>query len=137
MGPNLSMSSKTSIYFTKQKTVRSINNLYYNAHTEPLKFDDLYKFELSKCMFDCINGLLPIPLLEYFTTNETTHAHHTRQRNIPHVTLNPFYYSSFACFPSLLPFQSSSLPGSPSPIILPFLSYFLHSSVPYSIPFIF
>ena len=51
-----------------------------------LKFDDLYKFELSKCMFDCINGLLPTPILEYFTPNATIHAHHTRQRNIPHVT---------------------------------------------------
>ena len=37
-------------------------------------------------MFDCINGLLPTPILEYFTTNATIHAHHTRQRNIPHVT---------------------------------------------------
>ena len=38
MGPNLSMSSKTStecIYFTK-KAIRCINKLYYNAHTEPL-----------------------------------------------------------------------------------------------------
>ena len=92
MGPNLSMSCKTSIYFTK-KVIRCINKLHYNAHTEPLfirnkilKLDDLYKFELSKCMFDCINGLLPTPILEYFTTNATIHAHHTRQRNIPHVT---------------------------------------------------
>ena len=30
------------------------------------KLDDLYKFELSKFMFDCINGLLPTPILEYF-----------------------------------------------------------------------
>ncbi len=37
-------------------------------------------------MFDCINGLLPTPILEYFTTNATIHAHHTRQINIPHVT---------------------------------------------------
>ena len=37
-------------------------------------------------MFDCINGLLPTPILDYFTTNSTIHAHHTRQRNIPHVT---------------------------------------------------
>ena len=36
-------------------------------------------------MFDCINGLLPTPIIEYFTTNATIHAHHTRQRNIPHV----------------------------------------------------
>ena len=51
-----------------------------------LKLNDLYKFELSKFMFDCINGLLPTPILEYFTTNATIHAHHTRQRNIPPVT---------------------------------------------------
>ncbi len=51
-----------------------------------LKLDDLYTFELSKFMFDCIKGLLPTPILEYFTTNATIHAHHTRQRNIPHVT---------------------------------------------------
>ena len=37
-------------------------------------------------MFGCINGLLPTPILDYFTTNATIHAHHTRQRNIPHVT---------------------------------------------------
>ena len=92
MGPNLSMSSKTSIYFTK-KAIRCINKLYYNAHTEPLfirnkilKLDDLYKFELSKCMFDCINGKLPTPILEFFISNATIHAHHTRQRNVPHVT---------------------------------------------------
>ena len=93
MEPNLSMSCKTSIYFTKKVISLCINKLHYNAHTEPLfirnkilKLDDLYKFELSKFMFDCINGLLPTPILEYFTTNATIHAHHTRQRNIPHVT---------------------------------------------------
>ena len=37
-------------------------------------------------MFDCINCFLPTPILENFTTNATIHAHHTRQRNIPHVT---------------------------------------------------
>ena len=93
MGPNLSMSIKTSIYFTKKTPIRCINKLYYNAHTEPLfipnkilKLDDLYTFELSKFMFDCINGLLPTPILEHFTTNATIHAHHTRQRHIPQVT---------------------------------------------------
>ena len=92
MGPNLSMSSKTSIYL-KKKAIRCINNLYYNAHTEPLfirnkilKLDDLYKFELSTFMFDCINGKLPTPILEFFISNATIHAHHTRQRNVPHVT---------------------------------------------------
>ena len=92
MGPNLSMASKSSICFTKKAT-RCINKLYNNAHTEPLfirskilKLDDLYKFELSKFMFDCINGLLPTPILEYFTTNATIHAHYTRQRNIAYVT---------------------------------------------------
>ena len=77
----------------QKKVIRCINKLHYNAHTEPLfirnkilRLDDLYKFELSKFMFDCINGLLPTPILEYFTTNATIHAHHTRQRNIPHVT---------------------------------------------------
>ena len=92
MGPNLSISSKTSIYFTK-KAIRCINKLYYNAHTEPffilnkiLKLDDLYTFELSKFMFDCIKGLLPTPILEYLTTNAIIHAHRTRQRDIPYVT---------------------------------------------------
>ena len=51
-----------------------------------LKLDDLYTFELSKCMFDCINCFLPTPILEHFRTNATIRAHHTRQRNIPHVT---------------------------------------------------
>ena len=45
----------------QKKAIRCINKLYYNAHTEPLfirnkilKLDDLYTFELSKFMFDCI-----------------------------------------------------------------------------------
>ena len=77
----------------QKKTIRCINKLYYNAHTERLfipnkilKLDDLYTFELSKFMFESVNGLLPTPILEYFTTNSTIHAHHKRQRNIPHVT---------------------------------------------------
>ena len=77
----------------QKKAIRCINKLYYNAHTEPLfirnkilKLDDLYKFELSKFMFDCINGKLPTPILEFFISNATIHAHHTRQRNVPHVT---------------------------------------------------
>ena len=40
----------------------------------------------SKFMFDCINGILPTPILEFSITNATIHAHHTRQRNVPHVT---------------------------------------------------
>ncbi len=43
-----------------------INKLYYNAHTEPLfirnkilQLDDLYTFEVSQFMFDCINCFLP------------------------------------------------------------------------------
>ena len=87
------MSSKTKSIIQK-KVIRCINKAFHNAHTEPvfirnkiLKLDDLYKFELSTFMFDCINGLLvPTPILDYFTTNATIHAHHTRQRNIPHVT---------------------------------------------------
>ena len=93
MGPNLSMSSKTSIYFTKKTPITCINKLYYNAHTEPLfirnkilKLDDLYTFELSKVMFDYINGILPTPILEFFITIATIGAHHTRQRSVPHVT---------------------------------------------------
>ena len=77
----------------QQKAISCINKLYYIAHTEPLfirnkilKLDDLYKFELSKFMFDCINGLIPTPIHEYFTTNATIHAHQTRKRSIPHVT---------------------------------------------------
>ena len=51
-----------------------------------LKLDDLYQFELSKFMFDCINGILPTPILESFITIATIHAHHTRQITVPHVT---------------------------------------------------
>ena len=64
-----------------KKAIRCINKLYYNAHTEPLfirnkilKLDDLYKFDLSKFMFDCINGKLPTPILEFFISNATIHA---------------------------------------------------------------
>ena len=77
----------------QKKPIRCIHKLYYNGHTEPLfirnkilKLDDLYKFELSKCMFDCINCFLPTPIVEHVITNATIHAHHTRQINIPHVT---------------------------------------------------
>ena len=89
MGPNLSISSKTIIYFTKKK--QSDVSIYYIIMLTPNRYlfeklDDLYTFELSKFMFDCINGILPTTILEYFITNATIHAHHTRQRNIPHVT---------------------------------------------------
>ena len=64
MGPNLSMSSKTSIYFTK-KAIICINKLYYNAHTEPLfirnkilKLDDLL-INLSEPFFDTTVGPRP------------------------------------------------------------------------------
>ena len=48
MWPNLSMPCKTSIYFTK-KAIRCIF-----IRNKILKLDDLYTFELSKFMFDCI-----------------------------------------------------------------------------------
>ena len=92
-GPTYRSHLKKVSIFLHKNTIRCINKLYYNAHTEPLfirnkilKLDDLYTFELSKFMFVCINGILPTPILDYFITNATIHAHHTRQRNIPHVT---------------------------------------------------
>ena len=83
MGPTYRSHLK-QVSILQKKAIRCINKLYYNAHTEPLfirnkilKLDDLYTFELSKFMFDCINGILPTQILEYFTTNATIHAHHT------------------------------------------------------------
>ena len=87
-------------YCTKQtivlqkKSIRCIHKSHFNAHTgtlfyrsKLLQLNDLYRFGLAKFMFDCINSLLPIPLvLAYFTSNANTHSHHTRQRNVPHVT---------------------------------------------------
>ena len=77
----------------QKKAIRCIHKAHYNAHTEPLfyrskllKLNDLYRFELAKFMFDCINSLLPVPLLTYFTSNANIHSHHTRQINVPHVT---------------------------------------------------
>ena len=82
-----------SITILQKKAIRCIHKAYYNAHTEPLfyrsnilKLEDIYKFELSKFMFDCINSLLPTRLLDYFTRNANVHTHHTRQSHILHVT---------------------------------------------------
>ena len=82
-----------SITILQKKAIRCIHKAYYNAHTEPLfyrsnilKLEDIYKCELSKFMFDCINSLLPTRLLDYFTINANVHTHYTRQIHILHVT---------------------------------------------------
>ena len=64
----------------------------YNAHTDPLfrtskilKFDDLYKLEVSKFVYDAMHAILPNPLTYAYQANIMVHDHGTRHRNNPHV----------------------------------------------------
>ena len=72
--------------------MRCIHNSVYNAHTDPLfrtsqilKFDDLYKLEVSKLVYDAMHAILPKPLTYAYQANIMVHDHGTRQRNNPHV----------------------------------------------------
>ena len=72
----------------QKKAIRCIHKSYYNAHTKPLfirskilKLDDIYKFELSKFMFDCINGLLPIPNVNILQPTQP-YIHTTQDKEI-------------------------------------------------------
>jgi hypothetical protein len=64
----------------------------YNSHTttlfresKVLKFEDLYKFEVGKFVYDAMHNNLPKPLSIRFNPNSVMHDHYTRQRNNPHV----------------------------------------------------
>ena len=71
--------------------IRAITNSKYNAHTDPifrsnslLKVSDIYKLNALKFYYKYKNNTLPA----YFTNilehlQPTTHAHDTRQGNIP------------------------------------------------------
>ncbi len=80
------------IRICQKKAMRCIHRSAYNAHTDPLfcdskilKFDDLYKLEVGKFVYDALHEMLPKPLLRVFVPNVTVHSHNTRQRDNPHV----------------------------------------------------
>ena len=81
-----------AIRICQKKAMRCIHNSVYNAHTDPLfrtskilKFDDLYKLEVSKFVYDAMHAILPKPLTYAYQANIMVHDHGTRQRNNPHV----------------------------------------------------
>ncbi len=50
-----------------------------------LKFEDLYKLEVCKFMYDNMHDILPKPLAKAFKPNNVIHGHDTRQSGNPHV----------------------------------------------------
>ncbi len=85
------------IEITQNRSIRNIFNAPYNAHTTILykklnipKFNDLYKIQLGKLMFDYSIINLPTPLMEIFTPNRDIHNHNTRYRNDPHSTARTY-----------------------------------------------
>ena len=74
----------------QRKSLRAVFNLPYNDHTNSffknnliLKLDELYKFNLSKSMFNYINN--PIPCSDYISSclsyNSNYHSYQTRTQN--------------------------------------------------------
>lgn len=85
-------SNLQKIRICQKKALRCIYGSVYNAHTDPLfrdskilKFDDLYQLEVGKLIYDALHEFLPKPLIHVFKPNTTVHAHHTRQKDNPHI----------------------------------------------------
>ena len=51
-----------------------------------LKLNEMYKFAVTRLMFDYTKQNLPAPILDVFTSNANIHRHNTRQQRTPHVT---------------------------------------------------
>ena len=45
---------------------------------EFLKISDIYKVQISKFIYDCVNGYAPEQFNTWFTYNNEKHDHHTR-----------------------------------------------------------
>ena len=77
----------------QKKAFRCIHKTFYNAPTNPLfqdsallKLNEMYKFAVTRLMFDYTKQNLPAPILDLFTGNANIHRHNTRQQLTPHVT---------------------------------------------------
>ena len=64
----------------------------YNTHTSVLytkinipKVDNLFKIQICKFKYSCINGMLPESHMNMFTPNSGVHNYNTRQNYFPHV----------------------------------------------------
>ena len=78
----------------QKKAIMYMHKAHYNAHTKPLFYasnvlniEYTYLLEVAKCMHDFTRRKLPIPLLNFFSSNLTVHQHNTRQVLDPHFTI--------------------------------------------------
>ena len=54
----------------------SVNLIF--AKLQTLKIIDVYKYQVSKFVFKCINKIAPINFQNWFSINHERHGHHTR-----------------------------------------------------------
>ena len=78
----------------QKKAIRYMHKAHYNAHTKPLFYASnvlnikySYLLEVAKFMHDFTGRKLPIPLLNFFSSNLAVHQHNTRQVLDPHFTI--------------------------------------------------
>ena len=76
----------------QKRAIRAMCNLHYNAPTGDFFINlkivnvySLYKLNLATLMFSCHKGLLPDSLMRYFSLNDNTHTHFTRQSHDFHI----------------------------------------------------
>ena len=81
----------------QKKAIRYMHKAHYNAHTKPLFYasnvlniEYTYLLEVAKFMHDFTRRKLPIPLLNFFSSNLTVHQHNTRQVGERWVNWNPY-----------------------------------------------
>jgi len=84
-GPMALAKDKDRLNKQQKRTVRAIENVERDAHTNPLfskfkilKLDEMIDLELGKFMYKYVNKSLPLPLLELFESNQQVHAYNTR-----------------------------------------------------------
>ena len=77
-----------------KRTVILQKKAHYKAHTKPLFYASnvlnikySYLLEVAKFMHDFTRRKLPIPLLNFFSSNLTVRQHNTRQVLDPHFTI--------------------------------------------------
>ena len=83
---------KKKLVIMQKRTIRIIENVKYNEHTNPLfikagilKLDDIYIVEVLKVVFKYLQGSLPLPLTKLFTLNTEIYERETRQRGDLHI----------------------------------------------------
>ena len=63
-------------YPTISGPLLSANTIF--AKLQTLKINDVYKYQVSKFVFKCINKIAPINFQNWFSINHERHSHHTR-----------------------------------------------------------